>query len=64
MGGIAMKDKIKIVLADDNKDFCQVLKEYLSNEDDIEILGIAKDGVEATFRRIRRYRKTKCYEFR
>ena len=47
MGGIIMKDKIKIVLADDNKDFCQVLKEYLSNEDDIEILGIAKDGVEA-----------------
>ena len=42
-----MKDKIKIVLADDNKDFCQVLKEYLSNENDIEILGIAKDGVEA-----------------
>lgn len=47
MGGIIMKDKIKIVLADDNKDFCQVLKEYLSNEEDIEILGIAKDGVEA-----------------
>lgn len=42
-----MKDKIRIVLADDNKDFCQVLKEYLSNEEDIEILGIAKDGVEA-----------------
>ena len=42
-----MKDNIKIVLADDNKDFCQVLKEYLSNEEDIEILGIAKDGVEA-----------------
>ena len=42
-----MKDKIKIVLADDNKDFCQVLKEYLSNENDIEIFGIAKDGVEA-----------------
>ena len=47
MGGIIMKDKIKIVLADDNKDFCQVLKEYLSNVEDIEILGIAKDGVEA-----------------
>ena len=42
-----MNEKIKIVLADDNKDFCQVLKEYLSNENDIEILGIAKDGVEA-----------------
>jgi two-component system response regulator (stage 0 sporulation protein A) len=35
------------VLADDNRDFCQVLREYLSNEDDIEILGIAKDGIEA-----------------
>ena len=42
-----MNEKIKIVLADDNKDFCQVLKEYLSNEEDIEILGIAKDGIEA-----------------
>lgn len=47
MGGILVNEKIKIVLADDNKDFCQVLKEYLSNEDDIEILGIAKDGIEA-----------------
>ena len=41
-----MNEKIKIVLADDNKDFCQVLKEYLSNESDIEILGIAKDDIE------------------
>lgn len=47
MGGILVNEKIKIVLADDNKDFCQVLKEYLSDEDDIEILGIAKDGIEA-----------------
>ncbi|WP_443081841.1 sporulation transcription factor Spo0A [Terrisporobacter sp.] len=47
MGGILVNEKIKIVLADDNKDFCQLLKEYLSNEDDIEILGIAKDGIEA-----------------
>ncbi|MGL4912256.1 MAG: sporulation transcription factor Spo0A [Romboutsia sp.] len=47
MGGILVNEKIKIVLADDNKDFCQVLKEYLSNESDIEILGIAKDGIEA-----------------
>ncbi|MGL6105394.1 sporulation transcription factor Spo0A [Romboutsia sp.] len=47
MGGILVNEKIKIVLADDNRDFCQVLKEYLSNENDIEILGIAKDGIEA-----------------
>ena len=38
MGGILVNEKIKIVLADDNKDFCQLLKEYLSNEEDIEIL--------------------------
>ncbi|OPJ56956.1 sporulation transcription factor Spo0A [Alkalithermobacter paradoxus] len=42
-----MKETIKIVLADDNKDFCQIIKEYLGSEDDVEILGIAKDGVEA-----------------
>ena len=47
MGGILVNEKIKIVLADDNKDFWQLLKEYLSNEEDIEILGIAKDGIEA-----------------
>ena len=47
MGGILVNEKIKLVLADDNKDFCQLLKEYLSNEEDIEILGIAKDGIEA-----------------
>ena len=42
-----MKEKIKIVIADDNRDFCQILKEYLLSEDDVEILGIAKDGIEA-----------------
>ena len=42
-----MNNKIKVLLADDNKDFCQVLKEYLSSEQDIEIVGIAKDGIEA-----------------
>ena len=42
-----MNEKIKVVIADDNKDFCQILKEFLSGYDDIEILGVAKDGVEA-----------------
>jgi two-component system response regulator (stage 0 sporulation protein A) len=42
-----VKEKIKLIIADDNKDFCQILKEYLQNENDIEILGIAKDGIEA-----------------
>ncbi len=42
-----MKEKIKIAIANDNRDFCQILKEYLENENDVEILGIAKDGIEA-----------------
>lgn len=40
-------DKIKVLLADDNKDFCEILCEYLSSQDDIEVVGIARDGLEA-----------------
>ena len=39
--------KIKILIADDNKDFCSILSEYLSMQPDFEIIGIAKDGLEA-----------------
>lgn len=42
-----MKEKIKILIADDNKDFCDILYEYLSKQEDLEIIGIAKDGIEA-----------------
>lgn len=42
-----MKDTIKILIADDNKDFCDILYEYLSKQDDLEIIGVAKDGIEA-----------------
>jgi two-component system response regulator (stage 0 sporulation protein A) len=40
-------DKIKILIADDNKEFCCILSEYLGIQPDFEIVGIAKDGVEA-----------------
>jgi len=39
--------RIKIVIADDNKEFCNILSEYLKKQDDLEIVGIAKDGLEA-----------------
>ena len=39
--------KISIVIADDNKEFCNILKDYLSNQKDIEVVGVGKDGVEA-----------------
>lgn len=39
--------KIKIVIADDNKEFCNILSEYLKKQNDLEVVGIAKDGMEA-----------------
>ena len=39
--------KISVVIADDNKEFCNILSDYLLNQSDIIITGIAKDGVEA-----------------
>ena len=39
--------KINIIIADNSKDFCNILKEYLSCQEDIVVTGIANDGVEA-----------------
>lgn len=39
--------KIQIVIADDNKEFGDILYEYLDNQSDIEVVGVARDGVEA-----------------
>ena len=36
-----MENKIKIVIADDNKGMCDLIEKYLSTFDEIEILGIA-----------------------
>ncbi|SCG83323.1 Stage 0 sporulation protein A homolog [Proteiniborus sp. DW1] len=40
-------EKISIVIADDNKDFCCILSDYLATQEDVEVVGIAKDGLEA-----------------
>ena len=39
--------KITILLADDNKEFCDTLINYLEKHDDLEIIAVAYDGVEA-----------------
>ena len=39
--------KIQVVIADDNREFGDILCEYLSNQEDIEVVGIARDGLEA-----------------
>lgn len=42
-----MKDKITILIADDNQEFARTLNNYLEKEDDVQVIGIAKDGNEA-----------------
>ncbi|AWZ48276.1 sporulation transcription factor Spo0A [Hathewaya limosa] len=39
--------KISVIIADDNKEFCNILNDYLLSQRDIVVTGIAKDGVEA-----------------
>jgi len=39
--------RIKILLADDNKEYCDVVASYLGKHDDIEIVSICNDGLEA-----------------
>lgn len=46
------QNKIKVILADDNKDFCDVVSSYLNKQDDIEVIGVAHDGID-TFNKIR-----------
>ncbi len=46
-GKCLLDKKIQIVIADDNKEFSDILFDYLNNQGDIEVVGIAKDGNEA-----------------
>ncbi len=39
--------KIQVIIADDNREFGDILCEYLSNQSDIDVVGVARDGVEA-----------------
>lgn len=39
--------KIRIVIADDNNEFCNILGEYLKKQNDLDVVGVAKDGLEA-----------------
>ena len=39
--------RISVLIADDNKEFCNILNDYLLNQRDIFVTGIAKDGLEA-----------------
>ena len=40
-------EKIKVLIADDNREFCEMVKGYLEKQHDIEIVGVAYDGLDA-----------------
>ena len=42
-----MKDKITVLISDDNNEFAATLSKYLENDDVIQVVGVAKDGEEA-----------------
>ena len=42
-----MKDKISILVADDSKEFANIVKEFLTRYDDFDVVGVANDGNEA-----------------
>ena len=42
-----MSEKIKVLVSDDNQDFAKTLVSYLSKDEDLEVVGIARDGQEA-----------------
>ena len=39
-----MKEKISVLIADDNQDFSHTLSNYINMQDDMEIIVMAKDG--------------------
>ena len=42
-----MKEKIKVFIADDNQEFSHTLSSYINSQDDMEVVGMARDGNEA-----------------
>ena len=42
-----MKEKVTILIADDNQEFAKTLANYIQEQDDMEVIGLAKDGEEA-----------------
>ena len=42
-----MSKNISVLIADDNKDFCEIVSEYLEKQGNIQVVGVANDGLEA-----------------
>lgn len=42
-----MSDKIKVLIVDDNRDFCDLLSGFLSKQPELTVVGVGHNGVEA-----------------
>lgn len=42
-----MAKKVKIVIAEDNRNLCQILQDYIQRDDNFELVGVAYNGLEA-----------------
>lgn len=42
-----MKEKVTVLIADDNQEFSKTLSSYLESQPDMEVIGMARDGNEA-----------------
>ena len=41
-----MGDEIKVLLVDDNREFCQLLEDYIENNENFKVVGMAHNGNE------------------
>lgn len=42
-----MQDRIRVAIADDNVEFSEIVRDYLNEQEDIEVIGVANDGEKA-----------------
>lgn len=42
-----IRKAIKVLIADDNREFCELLKEFINEQDDFVLVGMANNGLEA-----------------
>ncbi|WP_066637672.1 sporulation transcription factor Spo0A [Desulfolucanica intricata] len=42
-----MRKAIKLLIADDNREFCELLKDFIDTQEDLELCGVAYNGLEA-----------------
>lgn len=40
------KEEIRLVIADDNREFCETLKDFFESQDDFNLVGVANNGLE------------------